>query len=151
MKPTTTPVTFTGDERIDLTGCYVFRNDLAHSANVAIASAVSFTEDPHLFYISIAVPGSKKMTLDLGIPFQTAMKMIRYVALWNSSINEYDSCRIDVVRNLFEEHIADLTAVAWTEDAIDAVRDIQPDNEMEEAVKADLLAIAAASLEKHDV
>ena len=147
MKDNPVPVTFAGDERIELNGCYVFRDGLAHRAQVSIASAVSYTDDPHLFCISIAVPGSKKMTLDLGIPFHQAMRLSRYAVMWDSSIDEYDECKIDVVRNLFERHIPDLTAVPWTDADIDAVREMETTNEMQEAVKADLIKIAEASLE----
>ena len=147
MKDNPIPVTFTGDERIELQNCYVFRNGLAHRAHVSIASAVSYTDDPHLFHISIAVPGSKKMTLNLGIPFPEAMKLTRYVIMWNECIYEYDSFKIEAVRNLFERHIPDLTAVSWTDADIDAVREMEASNEMQEAVKNDLLKIAEASLE----
>jgi hypothetical protein len=147
LKDKPTPVTFAGDERIELQNCYVFRDALAHRAQVSIASAVSYTDDPHLFHISIAVPGSKKMTLDLGIPFPQAMKLTRYAVMWDNSINEYDACKIDVVRSLFERHIPDLTAVSWTNADIDAVREMEASNEMQEAVKADLLMIAETSLE----
>lgn len=152
MKDNPMPVTFTGDERIELNGCYVFRDGLAHRAQVSIASAVSYTDDPHLFHISIAVPGSKKMTLNLGIPFPEAMKLTRYVIMWNECIYEYDSFKIEAVRNLFERHIPDLTAVSWTDADIDAVREMEASNEMQEAVKNDLLKIAEASLEgqKHE-
>ena len=101
MKPTPTPVTFTGDERIELNGCYVFRDGLAHKANVTIASAVSFTDLPHLFHIDVIVPGSKKMTLGIGIPFPEAMRMLRHNVLWNDALSEYDECKMDVVSNLF--------------------------------------------------
>lgn len=147
MKDKPIPVTFSGNERIELYGCYVFRDGLAHRAQVSIASAVSYTDDPHLFCISIAVPGSKKMTLDLGIPFHQAMRLSRYAVMWDSSIDEYDECKIDVVRNLFERHVPDLTAVPWTDADIDAVREMETTNEMQEAVKADLIKIAEASLE----
>ncbi len=147
MKDNPTPVTFAGDERIELEGCYVFRDALAHRARVSIASAVSYTDDPHLFHISIAVPGSKKMTLDLGIPFPQAMKLTRYAVMWDSTIHEYDACKIDVVRSLFERHIPDLTTVSWSDADIDAVREMEASNEMQEAVKADLLKIAETSLE----
>ena len=147
MKDNPIPVTFSGDESIELNGCYVFRNGLAHRAHVSIASAVSYTDDPHLFHISIAVPGSKKMTLNLGIPFPEAMKLTRYVIMWNECIYEYDSFKIEAVRNLFERHIPDLTAVSWTDADIDAVREMEANNEMQEAVRADLLKIAEASLE----
>ena len=147
MKDNPIPVTFAGDERIELQNCYVFRAGLAHKAQVSIASAVSYTDDPHLFHISIAVPGSKQMTLDLGIPFHQAMRLSRYAVMWDSSIDEYDECKIDVVRNLFERHIPDLTAVPWTDADIDAVREMETTNEMQEAVKADLIKIAEASLE----
>ena len=147
MKDNPIPVTFSGDERIELQNCYVFRNGLAHRAHVSIASAVSYTSDPHLFCISVAVPGSKKMTLSLGIPFPEALKLTRYALMWDNSIHEYDVCKIDVVRSLFERHIPDLTAVSWTDADIDAVREMEANNEMQEAVRADLLKIAEASLE----
>ena len=141
------PVTFKGDERIELHNCYVFRDNLAHKANVWIASAVSFTDDPHLFHISIAVPGSKKMTLQLGIPFSEAIRLTRYAVMWDNSIQEYDTCKVDVVRNLFQRHIADLTAFPWSDNDRNAVREMDVHNEMQEEVKADLLSIAEASLE----
>ena len=147
MKDNPTPVTFTGDERIELDGCYVFRDGLAHRAQVSIASAVSYTDDPHLFHISIAVPGSKKMTLDLGIPFSEAITLTRYAEMWDNSIQEYDTCKVDVVRYLFQRHIADLSALPWSEDDLDAVREMEVHNEVQEEVKADLLSIAEASLE----
>ena len=141
------PVTFQGDERIELLNCYVFRDNLAHKAHVSIASAVSFTDDPHLFHISIAVPGSKKMTLQLGIPFSEAVRLTHYAEMWDNSIQEYDTCKVDVVRNLFQRHIADLTAFPWSEEDLDALREMEVHNEMQEEVKADLLSIAEASLE----
>lgn len=152
MKDNPIPVTFTGNERIDLQNCYVFRNGLAHRAQLSIASAVSYTDDPHLFCISVAVPGSKKMTLSLGIPFPEALKLTRYAIMWDTSIDEYDTCKIDVVRSLFNRHIADLTAIPWSKSDIDAVRDLETTDELQQAVKSDLLRIAEASLEgqKHE-
>lgn len=147
MKDKPIPVTLSGDEYIDLDGCYVFRDGLAHRANVSIASAVSYTQDPNLFCISIAVPGSMKMTLALGLPFPQALRLARYAVMWDNSIGEYDECKIDVVRNLFNHHIPDLTAVPWSEADIDAVRDLDTSNEMQESVRATLLEIAEASLE----
>jgi predicted DNA-binding transcriptional regulator AlpA len=87
------------------------------------------------------------MTLDLGIPFPQAMKLTRYAVMWDSSIHEYDACKIDVVRSLFDGHIADLTAMPWSDADIDAVLEMEASNEMQEAVKADLLKIAETSLE----
>lgn len=152
MKQKPTPVVFTGDERIDLHDCYVFRDGLAHQAQLSIASAVSYTDHPHLFHISIAVPGSKKMTLNVGIPFQEAMKLTRYAMLWNECVDEYDECRMEMVRSLFEEHVPDLTAIPWSESDVAAVRDMETNDEYQEAIKSDLLRIAEASLEgvKHE-
>jgi len=151
LKLTPTPVTFTGDERIELTGCYVFRNGLAHRAQVAIASAVSFTDLPHLLHIDVVVPGSKKMTLGIGIPFPEAMRMLRHNLLWNDALYEYDECKLDVVRNLFDKYEADLTAAPWTEEDVQTVRDLETIDEMQEFVKNDLLRIAAMAMEKQDV
>lgn len=151
MKPTPTPVTFTGDERIDFDGCYVFRDGLAHKAQVAIASAVSYTDLPHLFHVHVSVPGSKKMTLSIGIPFPEAIRMLRHTDLWSETLSEYDSCKLDVVRSIFGKYEADLTAAPWTEDDVQTVRDLETIDEIQEFVKNDLLRIAAVTLEKQDV
>lgn len=151
MKPTPTPVTFTGDERIDFDGCYVFRDGLAHKAQVAIASAVSYTDLPHLFHVHVSVPGSKKMTLSIGIPFPEAIRMLRHTVLWSETLSEYDSCKLDVVRSIFGKYEADLTAAPWTEDDVQTVRDLETIDEIQEFVKNDLLRIAAVTLEKQDV
>ena len=151
MNDSPTPVTFAGDERIELDGCYVFRDGLAHKANVTIASAVSFTDLPHLFHIDVIVPGSKKMTLGIGIPVPEAMRMLRHNVLWNDALSEYDECKLDVVRNLFDKYEADLTAAPWTAKDVQTVRDLEPIDEMQEFVKNDLLRIAAVAMEKQDV
>lgn len=151
MKPTPTPVTFTGDERIDFDGCYVFRDGLAHKAQVAIASAVSYTDLPHLFHVHVRVPGSRKMTLSIGIPFPEAMRMLRHTVLWSETLCEYDSCKLDVVRNIFGKYEADLTAAPWTEEDVQSVRELEVIDELHEFVKDDLLRIAAAAMEKKDV
>lgn len=151
MKPTPTPVTFTGDERIDFDGCYVFRDGLAHKAQVAIASAVSYTDLPHLFHVHVCVPGSKKMTLSIGIPFPEAIRMLRHTVLWSETLSEYDSCKLDVVRSIFGKYEADLTAAPWTEEDVQTVRDLETIDEIQEFVKNDLLRIAAVTLEKQDV
>ena len=151
MKPTPTPVTFTGDERIDFDGCYVFRDGLAHKAQVAIASAVSYTDLPHLFHVHVSVPGSKKMTLSIGIPFPEAIRMLRHTVLWSETLSEYDSCKLDVVRSIFGKYEADLTAAPWTEEDVQTVRDLETIDEIQEFVKNDLLRIAAVTLEKQDV
>jgi hypothetical protein len=151
LKPTPTPVTFNGDERIELNDCYVFRDGLAHKAKVAIASAVSFTDLPHLLHIDVVVPGSKKMTLGIGISYPEVMRMIRHSLLWNDALSEYDSCKLDVVSNLFEKYEADLTAAPWTEEDIQTVRDLETIDEMQMFVKNDLLRIAAVAMEKQDV
>ena len=151
MKDNPIPVTFSGDERIELNGCYVFRNGLAHRAHVSIASAVSYTDDPHLFHISIAVAGSKKMTLNLGIPFPEAMTLTWHAIMWNECMNDYDSCKLDIVSSLFERHIPDLTLAPWNNELIDTVRDLETTDEIQEIVKNDLLTIAEESLvgQKH--
>lgn len=151
MKPTPTPVTFTGDERIDFDGCYVFRDGLAHKAQVAIASAVSYTDLPHLFHVHVCVPGSKKMTLSIGIPFPEAIRMLRHTVLWSETLYEYDSCKLDVVRSIFGKYEADLTVAPWTEEDVQTVRDLETIDEIQEFVKNDLLRIAAAAMEKQDV
>ena len=151
MKPTPTPVTFTGDERIDFDGCYVFRDGLAHKAQVAIASAVSYTDLPHLFHVHVSVPGSKKMTLSIGIPFPEAIRMLRHTVLWSETLSEYDSCKLDVVRSIFGKYEADLTVAPWTEEDVQTVRDLETIDEIQEFVKNDLLRIAAVTLEKQDV
>ncbi len=152
MKDNPTPVTFTGNERIDLQNCYVFRDGLAHQAQVSIASAVSYTDDPHLFHVSIAVPGSKKMTLNLGIPFPEAMILTWHAIMWNECMDDYDSCKFDIVSSLFERHIPDLTVAPWNNESIDAVRDMETTDDMQEIVKNDLLTIAEESLvgQKHE-
>ncbi len=151
MKEKPVPVTFTGEGCVHLQNCFVFRDGLAHKANVSIASAVSYTDDPHLFCISIAVPGSRKLTLELGIPFLEAMRLTRFAVMWDKSIMEYDTYKLGVVSRLFHNHVADLSAMQWSDAEIDAVRDLQIDNELQQEVQSDLLKIAEASLEKHDV
>ena len=151
MKPTPTPVTFSGDERIELKDCFVFRDGFAHKAIVAIASAVSFTDLPHLFHIDVIVPGSKKMTLGIGIPFPEAMRMLRHNVLWNDALSDYDECKLDVVRNLFDKYEADLTAAPWTEEDVQSVRELEAIDEIHGFVKNDLLRIAAAAMDKQDV
>ena len=120
MKDNPIPVAYAGDERIELQNCYVFRDGLAHRAQVSIASAVSYTDDPHLFYISITVPGSKKMTLDLGIPFPEAMRLNRHVAMWDRFIRDYELFKQEVVMEVFQRPIADLTEISWTEEEVAA-------------------------------
>jgi len=151
LKPTPTPVTFSGNERIELKDCYVFRDGFAHKANVAIASAVSFTDLPHIFHIDVVVPGSKKNTFALGLPMTEAMKLSRHAEMWSDSLSEYDACKLDVVGELFDKCVADLTSIAWTEDDVQIVRDMDATDEMHEIVKNDLLKIAAVAMEKHDV
>ena len=150
MKPTPTPVTFTGDERIDFDGCYVFRDGLAHKAQVAIASAVSYTDLPHLFHVHVCVPGSK-MNLSIGIPFPEAIRMLRHTVLWSETLYEYDSCKLDIVRSIFGKYEADLTAAPWTEEDVQSVRELEAIDEIHGFVKDDLLRIAAAAMEKQDV
>lgn len=145
--PTPTPVTLTGNERIELEGCYVFRKGLAHKAEVAIASAVSFTDLPHLFHLSVSVPGSKTMTLGIGIPFSQALRMKLFTDVWESALHDYDALRTEVASRIFDQQIEDLTKAPWTAEEIRAVEDLQTSDELEASVKDDLLKIAAVALE----
>ena len=145
--PTPTPVTLTGNERIELEGCYVFRKGLAHKAEVAIASAVSFTDLPHLFHLSVSVPGSKTMTLGIGIPFSEALRMKVFTDLWESALHDYDALRTEVASRIFDQQIEDLTKAPWTAEEIRAVEDLETSDELEASVKDDLLKIAAVALE----
>ena len=145
--PTPTPVTLTGNERIELEGCYVFRKGLAHKAEVAIASAVSFTDLPHLFHLSVSVPGSKTMTLGIGIPFSQALRMKVFTDVWESALHDYDALRTEVASRIFDQQIEDLTKAPWTAEEIRAVEDLETSDELEASVKDDLLKIAAVALE----
>ena len=145
--PVSTPVTLTGNERIELEGCYVFRKGLAHKAEVAIASAVSFTDLPHLFHLSVSVPGSKTMTLGIGIPFSEALRMKVFTDVWESALHDYDALRTEVAARIFDQHIEDLTKAPWTAEEIRAVEDLETSDELEASVKDDLLKIAAVALE----
>ena len=147
MKPTPTPVTFSGDESVDLQKCYVFRDSLAHKAQVSIATGISFTEDPNLLVFNINVPGSKKNTLKLGIPMDQAMKLTRHIILWNEMTCDYDSLRLDAVKAIFDNHIPDLTLAPWTREDVEAVENMEAKDELQEMVKQDLLKIAAVSME----
>ena len=149
--PTPTPVTLTGNERIELEGCYVFRKGLAHKAEVAIASAVSFTDLPHLFHLSVSVPGSKTMTLGIGIPFSQALRMKVFTDVWESALHDYDALRTEVASRIFDQQIEDLTKAPWTAEEIRAVEDLETSDELEVCVKDDLLQIAAVALESKDV
>lgn len=151
MKPKSTPVTLSGDERIELSGCYVFRKGLAHRAQVSMSSAVSFTDLPHLFHLNISVPGSKNMTLSVGIPFSQAMLMDSFRHYWHSALNDYDAIRSEVVARIFDEHIADLTKAPWTAEEIQAVEDMDTTDDLEVCVKDDLLKISAVVMESKDV
>ena len=147
MKPTPIPVTFTGDESVDLQNCYIFRNNLAHKAEVGIATGISFTEHPNLLVFNINVPGSKKNTLKLGIPMDQAMKLTRHTILWNEMTCDYDSLRLDAVKAIFDNHIPDLVAAPWTREDVEAVKNMEAKDELQEMVKEDLLKIAAVSME----
>jgi hypothetical protein len=149
--PVSIPVTLTGNDRIELEGCYVFRKGLAHKAEVAIASAVSFTDLPHLFHLSVSVPGSKTMTLSIGIPFSQAMRMDCFRNFWESALHDYDALRTEVASRIFDQQFEDLTKAPWTAEEIRAVEDLETSDELEATVKDDLLKIAAVALEKQDV
>lgn len=147
MKTNPEPVTFSGNESVDLQNCYIFRNSLAHEAKVSIATGISFTKHPNLLVINVEVKGSKKNTLKLGIPFVEAMKLTRHTIIWNEHLNDYDSLRLDVVKEIFDNHIPDLVAAPWTREDVDTVEAMEAKDELQKMVKQDLLRIAAASME----
>lgn len=147
MKPTPIPVTFSGDESVALSNCYVFRDSLAHKAGVSISTGISFTEDPNLLILTVNVPGSKKNTFKLGIPMTEAMKVSRQTILWNECTSDYDNIRIDVVQEIFQEHIPDLTLAPWTKEDVETLELMEATDELQMIVKEDLLMIAAVSME----
>jgi len=147
MKSNPEPVTFSGDEKIALKDCYIFRDNLAHKAQVSIASGISFTEHPNLLVINVEVKGSKKNTLKLGIPMEQAMKLTRHAIIWNEDLYEYESCKLDVVRELFDKHIPDLVAVPWTDEDVETIENLEAKDELQRMVKQDLLRVAAVSME----
>ena len=147
MKPTPTPVTFSGDESVDLSNCYVFRDSLAHKAQVSIATGISFTEHPNLLVFNINVPGSKKNTLKLGIPLVEAVKMSRHTILWNEMTYDYDSLRLDAVKAIFDNHIPDLVDAPWTREDIETLEKMEATDELQRMVREDLLQIATLSME----
>ena len=147
MKPTPTPVTFSGDESVELSNCYIFRDSMAHKAQVSIATGISFTEHPNLLVIKVEVKGSKKNTFALGIPMTEARKMSRHTVLWSEALYEYDTCKLDVVQEIFNNHVPDLTLAPWTIEDVETIENIEPKDELQEMVKQDLLRIAAVSME----
>ena len=147
MKPTPIPVTFTGDESVDLQNCYIFRDSLAHEAKVSISTGISFTEHPNLLVINVEVKGSKKNTLAIGIPMDEAMKLTRHTIIWNEMTCDYDSLRLDVVKEIFDEYVPDLVTVRWTDEDVKAVEAMETTDELQRMVKQDLLTIAAVSME----
>ena len=147
MKTNPEPVTFNGNENVPLQDCYVFRDGLAHKAEVGIASGISYTEHPNLLVINVQVKGSKKNTFALGIPFVEAMKLSRYAIIWDQALHEYDTCKLDVVREIFNKHVPDLVAAPWTEEDVETIEDIEATDELTLMVKQDLLKIAAVSME----
>ena len=147
MKPTPTPVTFSGDESVALSNCYVFRDSLAHEAKVSISTGISFTEHPNLLVINVQVKGSKKNTFKIGIPLTEAMKLARQTIIWNECNSDYDSLRLDVVQEIFQEHIPDLVNAPWTKEDIETLELMKPTDELQKMVREDLLTIAAVSME----
>ena len=147
MKSNPEPVAFSGDEKISLKDCYIFRNNLAHKAEVGIASGISFTEHPNLLVINVEVKGSKKNTLKLGIPMTEAVKMSRHAIIWNEMTYDYDSLRLDAVKEIFDNHIPDLTLAPWTKEDVEAVENMEAKDELQKMVREDLLMIAAVSME----
>ena len=146
MKNNPEPVTFNGNENVPLQDCYVFRDNLAHKAEVGIASGISFTQHPNLLIIKVEVKGSKKNTFALGIPMTQAMKMSRHAVLWSEALYEYDECKLDLVSNLFDKYEADLTAAPWTEEDVEAVEMMEAKDELQEMVKQDFLRMAGRSV-----
>jgi hypothetical protein len=147
MKTNPEPVTFNGNENVPLQDCYVFRDNLAHKAEVGIAGGISFTQHPNLLVINVQVKGSKKNTFALGIPMTQAMKMSRHAVLWSEALYEYDTCKLDVVQDIFNKHVPDLTLAPWTEEDVETIENIYAKDELQEMVKQDLLKIAAVSME----
>jgi hypothetical protein len=147
MKTNPEPVTFNGNENVPLQDCYVFRDNLAHKAEVGIAGGISFTQHPNLLVINVQVKGSKKNTFALGIPMTQAMKMSRHAVLWSEALYEYDTCKLDVVQDIFNKHVPDLTLAPWTEEDVETIENIEAKDELQEMVKQDLLKIAAVSME----
>lgn len=146
MKPIPTPVTFSGDESVDLQNCYIFRDSLAYEAQVSIATGISFTEHPNLLVINVEVKGSKKNTLAIGIPMDQAMKLTRHTILWNEITSDYDSLRLDAVKEIFDNHIPDLTLAPWTTEDVEAVENMEATDELQKMVREDLLKIASVSM-----
>jgi hypothetical protein len=147
MKTNPEPVTFNGNENVPLQDCYVFRDNLAHKAEVGIAGGISFTEHPNLLVINVQVKGSKKNTFALGIPMDQAMKLSRHAIIWNEGLYEYESCKLDVMSEIFDKHIPDLIAAPWTKEDVEVVEMMEAKDELQEMVKQDLLKIAAVSME----
>ena len=147
MKPTPIPVTFSGDESVALSNCYIFRDSLAHKAHVSISTGISFTEDPNLLVLDIVVPGSRKNTLKLGIPMTEAMKLSRQTILWNECTFDYDNIRLDVIQDIFQEHVPDLVNAPWTKEDVETLELMEATDELQKMVQEDLLKIAAVSLE----
>lgn len=151
MKSNSEPVTFSGDEKVPLNDCYIFRDNLAHRADVGISSGISYTEHPNLLLINVQVKGSKKNTFALGIPIAEAMKLCRNTEIWNESLYEYDACKFDLVGEIFDEHVADIVSAPWNKEHVHIIQEIEANDEVTKMVKQDLLEIAAASLETQDV
>ena len=76
-----------------------------------------------------------------------AMKVSRQTILWNECTSDYDNLRIDVVQEIFQEHIPDLTLAPWTKDDIETLELMQATDELQKMVREDLLKIAAVSME----
>ena len=147
MKPTPIPVTFSGDESVELSNCYVFRDSLAHKAQVSISTGISFTEDPNLLILTVNVPGSKKNTFKLGIPMTEAVKLSRQTIIWNECTSDYDNLRLDVVQEIFQEHIPDLVNAPWTKEDVETLELMEATDELQKMVREDLLKIASVSME----
>lgn len=147
MKPQPIPVTFSGDESVALSNCYIFRDSLALKAAVAISTGISFTEDPNLIVFTVNVPGSKNNTFKLGIPMTEAMRVSRQIIVWNEMTDDYENLRLDVVKEIFQEHVPDLVNAPWTKEDIETLELMEATDDLQKMVREDLLNIAAVSME----
>ena len=76
-----------------------------------------------------------------------AVKMSRQTILWNECTSDYDNLRLDVVKEIFQEHIPDLTFAPWTIEDIETLEEMETTDELQRMVREDLLKIAAVSME----
>ena len=60
---------------------------------------------------------------------------------------DYDNLRLDVVKEIFQEHVPDLVNAPWTKEDIETLELMEATDELEKMVREDLLKIAAVSME----